>query len=342
MAGIVFSKSSGVAESMYGRTQEPIFALIEEQTEAWQKGRSCIDKIFCMEHTNNFVEKFTSETALGNFAPVGEAGAYPENGWQEGYSTVMEPDTWKNKFEVTMEMVEDAKHGKIKQKASAFTLSFNRTRELFAAKMLMGGVGDSIQFGVGSKQRAFSTKGADGLPFFSKEHPSITGGTGPQSNKFANAFSYNTLCRVQASMQSYTDEDGNLLGIQPNTIIIPNDAMLKKAVMNAIGAEGLPDSSNNSFNFQYGLWNVIIWPFLNQFLPSNATSTPWLLMDSDFNAAEYGAVWLDRIGLQIRSEIAENDNNVFKGRARFTAGFNNWRPFAISYEGSDGTTLPIN
>ena len=87
------------------------------------------------------------ETALGNFAPVGEAGAYPLNSFQEGYSQVIEPDTWKNSFEVTQEMVEDALMGKIKQRASAFTLSYNRTRELFGAAMLMSGVSGTMKFG---------------------------------------------------------------------------------------------------------------------------------------------------------------------------------------------------
>ena len=45
------------------------------------------------------------------FVAVGEGGAYPQNGFQEGYAQVIEPDTWKNQFEVTMEMAEDAAHG---------------------------------------------------------------------------------------------------------------------------------------------------------------------------------------------------------------------------------------
>lgn len=115
--------------------------------------------------------------------------------------------------------------------------------------------------------------------------------------------------------------------------------MLKKQVMNAIGAEGLPDTANSSFNFQYGLWNVIVWPYLNQFFPAGSAAghRPWLLLDSDWNKAMYGAVWLDRLPLSVRSDIAENDNNVWKGRARFTGGFNNWRFAAMSFTGSGGS-----
>jgi len=335
MAGIVFSKASGINDSVFGKSQEPIRALIEHNVEAFEKDRSCLSSVYVMEKSDRFAEKFTTETALGNFSPVGEAGAYPDNGFREGYSRVIEPDTWKNSFEVTMEMVEDANMGKIKQRTGAFTLSYNRTREMFGAAMLMGGAAGSINFG----GRTFSTKSADGQNMFSAAHPSITGGMGAQSNLYAESFTYDNLCYLQEKMQDLRDDDGHLLGISPDTIIIPNDAMLKKEVLSAVGAEGLPDTNHHSMNFQCGLWNVIIWPYLNMYLPEGATSKPWILCDSEFNKACYGAVWLDRIGLQVRSELVSNDNNVFRGRARYSAGFNNWRALLMSFEGSGGTEL---
>jgi hypothetical protein len=42
------------------------------------------------------------------------------------------------------------------------------------------------------------------------------------------------------------------LGLVPDTIIIPNDAMLKKEVFAAIGADKDPNTANNGFNFQFG------------------------------------------------------------------------------------------
>ncbi len=335
MAGIVFSKASGLNESIYGRSQEPIRALIESRVEAFEKQRSVLKEIFVMEKTDKFAEKFTYETALPNFMAVGEGGAYPIAGFREGYSQVIEPDTWKNQFEVTMEMAEDAHLGKVKQRVGAFTLSYNRTRETFGAGLLMGGYAGSYT----ALGKTFSCKSADGANLFATSHPSVTGAATMQSNLFAGAFSYDNLCYLQEKMQNMTDDDGNLLGLSPDTIVIPNDAMLKKAVMNAIGAEGEPESDKHSMNFQYGLWNVIIWPYLNAHKPSAATSTPWILMDSEYNSAYYGAVWLDRVNLTVRSEIADNDNNIFKGRARYMAGFNDWRPFAMSFTGSGGTSF---
>ena len=139
MAGIIFSKGSGLNDSIYGKSQEPIRAVIEKNVEAFEQ-QSQIKNVFFMDSTRNYAEKYTQETSLGNFEDVGENGAYPKTSMQEGYAKVVEPTTWKSSFEVTQEMVEDAKYGKIKSRANIFATSFNRTREEFAAGLLAGGI----------------------------------------------------------------------------------------------------------------------------------------------------------------------------------------------------------
>ena len=108
MAGIIFSEGSGVNDSVFGRSQDPIKAVIEENVEAF-KEMSMIDKIFYMDKSSNFAEKYSQETSLGDFKDVGENGAYPVTSMQEGYEKTNTPTTWKNKFEVTAEMLEDSR-----------------------------------------------------------------------------------------------------------------------------------------------------------------------------------------------------------------------------------------
>lgn len=333
--GIIFNKASGINDSVYGKSQQPIKMLLEQQVEAFQN-ESVIDKIFYMDETSNFAEKYTYETSLGDFEPTGEGGAYPKSSFQEGYSKVIEPDEWKNSFEVTQTMVEDAKMGKVKSKAYGFTLSYARTKEKFAAMFLNSGTATTAAF----KNKTYDITCADGKSLFATDHPSKTSGYTAQSNFFANEFTYDNLCLVEEAMQNFKDDDGNLLNVMPDTIIIPNKARIKKLVFDAIGAEGTPNTANNSFNMQYGRWNVIIWPYLTN--PSGITSGKdfWFLMDSRFNDAYNGLVWLDRLPLSVKSYIDENtDNNVFKGRARFGAAPNNWRAISCSAPGLSGTSL---
>src|SRR5699024_8750434 len=160
---------------------------------------------------------------------------------REGYAKVIEPATWKSSFEVTQEMVEDAKIGKIRSRANIFATSYNRTREKFAAALLAGGTGETVTVG-GS---VYDATCADGKPLFSKEHPSVTGGAPAQSNLFKGSFSVTALDEMQERMQSFTDDDGNLLALAPDTIVIPNSGPLKRAVLEVVGSEFDPNSANN-------------------------------------------------------------------------------------------------
>ena len=331
MAGIIFSEGSGVNDSIFGKSQAPIKAMIEQGVESFQQ-MSCIDKIFYMDKSTNFAEKYTQETSLGDFKNVGENGAYPKTSMQEGYSKIITPSTWKSSFEATQEMIEDAKFGKIKSRANIFATSYNRTREKFAATLLAGGVNKKTTIdGI-----AYDTATADEAALFSSAHTSITKGTTNQSNIFKHAFSQKTMDYMPEAMQKFKDDDGNLLNVAPDTIIIPNKGELKRDVFAAIGSELDPGTSNNAINFQLGLWNVIVW----NYLPSEIGGKPYFIMlDSKFNNDYMCLPWIDRVALTVHSGIDQNtDANVWKGRARYGAGFNNWRSIAICGEGLTGGT----
>lgn len=332
---MLFSKASGLNDSIYGKSQDPIKMMLEQLEEAWQK-QSIIPEIFCMDKTSNYAEKYTYETSLGNFEAVGEGGKYPENSFQEGYSKTVEPDTWKNSFVVTQEMVEDARMGKIKSKGNAFMLSYNRTRELFGVGFLNNGNATTMTFG----GKTFNIAAADAQALFSTAHPSKTGGTGTQSNLYNAVMSYDTLCYAEEKMHYITDDDGNILTVAPDTIIIPDKAVTKKLVFDAIGCEGQPGIADNSYNFQFGRWNVVISPYLTNWTGTSGGDMVYLL-DSKYNDAYECMPWLDRIPLSVKSYVDENtDNNVFKGRARYGAAPNNWRHIlAIAPGLSTGSTF---
>ena len=106
-------------------------------------------------------------------------------------------------------------------------------------------------------------------------------------------------------------------------------------VFSVVGSERDPGSANNNFNYQFGMWNVIIWPYLNQFIDISTNNMPYIILDSSYNQQNGGAVWIDRVPLEVRSTVDDNnDNNIWKGYARFMCGFNDWRAMAVG--GVDG------
>ena len=82
---------------------------------------------------------------------------------------------------------------------------------------------------------------------------------------------------------------------------------------------------------------MIVWPYLNDFI--TAGTSPWILLDSKYNDENGGAIWSDRTALEVKSRIDEgNDANIWSGYARFIAGFNDWRAFAVGGV-TGGTTM---
>lgn len=329
MPDVIFSVGSMLNDAVFGKCQAPVRTLIEQRAAAWEQ-LSVISKIFNVGTSRHFGESIASMTGMEGFQPVGEGGGYPTDGMQQGHTKVITHMTWKNSFAVTQEAVEDAVVMDLKRKPTAFVKGYYSTRERFAAAMIAGGLGESINF----RGVKFDTTGADKKPLFAKDHPSALEGKGaakPQSNLFAGAFSNKVLGQVATRMQNFVDDRGEPLDIRPNTIIIPNDEGLKYDVFEAIGADKDPETSNNGFNYHYGMWDVIVWPYLNGLIDTGtATDKPFILLDRQYNETYEGADWLERVKLTVESyRDPGNDNNIWKGRARFGVGFNDFRAFAM-------------
>lgn len=333
MANIVFSEGSGLNDSIFGKSQAPIRAFIEKKAEAFEQ-QSMLDSLFAMEKSKNWGEKFTSMTSMEGFKPVGENGEHPHDGMQEGFAKTLTHMTWKDRFSLSREIVDDAKTIDLKKQPQAFTQGFYRTRERFGAAIYGAAITGKTEMTFGGQK--FDTAAADGSAVFAKNH-GAKGKGASQSNQFSDAFSNDALMAMESAMQDFRDDNGYVLSITPDTILIPNDYKLKRDVFAAIGADKDPETANNGFNYTFGRWNVIVWQYLNNFITKG--TAPWIMLDSKYNAENYGAIWLDRTALEVKSLIDDNtDANVWNGYARFTAGFNDWR-FAAVGGISGGTAL---
>ena len=163
MANITFIEGSGLQDSIFGKNQAPIRMFLEKRGEAFEQ-ESMVKKLFSMENSNHFGEKFTTMTAMEGFQPVGENGEYPVDGMQEGFDKFLEHMTWKNSFTLSREIVEDAKAMDLKKKPTSFITSYYRTREKFGAALLGGAMAGKSA--VNFQGRSFSATAADGKNLF--------------------------------------------------------------------------------------------------------------------------------------------------------------------------------
>lgn len=338
MPGIIFSEGSGLNDSVFGCCQAPIRMFIEQYGEQCD-AESMLPYLFKMGVSENFGDYFTEMTAMDGFEPVGENGPYPEANMQEGFGKLLRYVTWKNSFAISQEMVEDGKLLDMTDKPLQFMSAYNRTRESFGAALFGGAIAGkkNITFG----KQVFDCTSADGLSLFHTQHPSKVKGA-KQSNCYSNAFSLDSLDRAEAAMHLYRGENNEILNVAPDTIVIPEDPVRKREVFAAVGSDIDPVSSTHAFNHQVGRWNIIIWPYLNQFIDKGVN--PWILMDSKFNETYGGAIWNDRIKLTVKSVIdTQTDANRWLGRSRYNATFKSWKPFCVGgiSGGTDLTTLDL-
>lgn len=336
MSGFVtVSIGSGLVDPIFGKCQVPLASYIEQLGEAFER-ESLLKYLFHFENSRHWAEQHSSETAMDDFVPVGEGGEYPRTGFESGYDRIIENMTFKQSFSVTQELVEDAQLGEMKRRARKLITAYGRTREKFGRALYAGGLyGTTVSFG----GKSFSCNSADGLALFHKEHVNKVNGK-KQCNLYKGSFTASLLGKIETEMQQLTGDNGELLAVAPDTILIPNDAALKDAVFSAIGADKEPTTSNNAYNHQFGRWNVIIDPYLTQALAAmGKTDKPFILLDSKFLETGDGAIFQERKKLEVKSIIDQNnDNNSWRGRARFGAGFVDWR-FAAAGNISTGKDL---
>jgi len=325
LANVTFGFGSHVADSIFGLSQAPIRSIIEHRAEAFEK-QSILPYLFNIGKTNKAMERLTSLTDMDEFDPVNENGAYPVTGFEEGYSKIISQMTWKNSFSITQEAIEDAVAIDLKKKPASFTVAYYRTRERFGAQFIGEAIKGSAGFTLNGQP--FDTQTADAKNLFATDHPSKVSGAA-QSNLFADAFSVDALSAMETAMQNFRGDNDNIMAVAPTTILIPNNNYaLKKNVLAATGSDKDPDTANNGFNYQFGKWRVIVWAELNRYI--TAGTSPWIMLDPDYNEEYDGAIWLDRVPLNVKSDIdVSTDANVWRGRARFNAAFHDWRFAAV-------------
>lgn len=333
---LTVSIGSGLNGTIYGDCQVPLKAFLESRGEAFQR-ESLLPYLYRMEKSRHWAERYSGETAMGDFEPVGEGGDYPKTGFEDGYFRDIVNMTFKQSFSVTKELVEDCLLGTMKQRANKLVTAYGRTREKFGRILYAGGLyGTTVSY----KGKTFACGSADGQALFSKTHPNKVNGA-KQTNLYKGTFTNTLLGKIETEMQNIKGDNGELLGVAPDTIWIPNDGALKDAVFSAVGADKEPTSGNNAFNYQFGRWNIIVDPYLTAALADMGKSSekPFFLLDSKFIELNDGPIFQDRVPLEVKSIIdTNNDNNVWQGRARFGAGFVDWR-FIAAGNMSTGTDL---
>jgi hypothetical protein len=340
---IVFSKSSGKNDPLYGKFEHPIKALIQNESNALEKKKTALDVLFNIEKSNRYAETVIGQTDFDTFKPASEGATAERDSYRLGFAKTIEHIAFMKEFVITKEMADDAKATgmgtNMKSKPKGFVRSYYKTRVKLGSWALANGTAKSGTFNGATVD--LST--GDGEALFSSAHPYKD--TEKHSGTQANFFYKDGICEDEKAfeetlnilankMRNFKDENGETMEYVPDVLVLPcNRPKLELIAKKVIGSERTTGTDYNDINIQYGNWTIVILPNWE------TTDDRFMLMSRDANQQLMGSMFYNRIALDIQNEVDIHTRNfIWNGYCRFGCGFTTWKHMLLAVDSAEAVT----
>ena len=286
------------AELLVPGLREVFYATVEPLAAA-----SRIPLLYDVITSQKAAEQFLSAGAMGNWKTF--KGAIEYDDIDQGYKTTITHEEYVQGFKVERKLVEDDLYFLFKDRPAELAMSAMRTRETHAASVFANAFTDAYA-------------GGDAVGLCSTAHPaSPANASSTQSNEGTLSFSYSNIEAVRQLMRGWKDDRGNLIPINPDTLVIP--AELEKSAFEAVRTANVPDTTDYRANFVAGfIRQTIVWDYLTD---ANA----WFVIDS--MRMKQALKWIDRVPLEFALDPTSNFRleSRWRGYMRYSYGFKDWR-----------------
>lgn len=323
---IIFSKNSALNDDFWKPVGQVLQSVMNDLDSEKGQYDKFVSDVYNEKTSKKYAEKAASLTSIGDMQITDEGENAPIDSIQEAEPKLIVHSTFQNGFVCTREMKDDGDIDAMKVASQNLVRSYKRTRARLASEAL---VTEGANFTISGRTLDKTT--GDGVGLFNTSH------AGSQSNVYTNAFGSNAtmLNRLANIGRNFKNASGNVQGYTFDTIIIPSNCYeLEDTIKRIIRSDLIVGSNNNDVNTQKGLWNLIVDP-----LWQVASGAPYILMSSEANKELQGAVFFDRVPLDVANQVNFNNRNLeWTGYARMSAGFKDWRPFIMG-GATQGTTL---
>ena len=334
---IIYSKNSGNINAAIGQLETPIKMIIEHESDLLKKKGGPCDWLFNVEKSNRFGETIVGQNEFDVFQATPEGEGAASDCVNENYYKFIEHIQFMKEFAITAEAMEDANYGigaDTRRLVENFTRAYYKTRHKVCETALAGATGASATYAGAT----LDLTAPDGLPLFASEHKwgnDDNGGT--QSNYFwgnlfgtdaatsAGAFE-EALSELSIKLRNMKDENGDAVGYNADTIIIPGNKPLAETVVKKVcGTNGTLGTNKNDVNLHYGNWNIVILP---NWQP---TADSVMIMSSEANRDLAGNMFFNRVPLTISNwQDHHTGNYMWSGRCRFGVGFGTYKHILLA------------
>jgi hypothetical protein len=273
--------------------------------------RPIMELLFGVESSTRFEEQYQGMGTQG-LVPVFD-GTVPYYDFDAGYRTDIRNYEFAMGTQVERRLVDDDQYGQIRRRATTLVDSFNTTIEADAANVFINGFTDS-----GTNRMGASTNGADGVGLLSAAHPHSPANTNnTQANEGTLALTIDNLDTTRQAMRNFTDDKDQLLGVNPDLLLVPPE--LERTATQLISERAIyePGSAQYDINMFAGRFRPVVWDRLTD---ANA----WFLIDS--TAMKQHLIWQWRIRPEFsQAEDFDGLTAKFRGYMRYGIGWTDWR-----------------
>lgn len=333
---------SNVGDDTWNEWSDQLDACIVEEDANKSQYDEIVSALSNEKSSNKFGEKGITIGGLDNFTVKSESADASEDTLEEGYSKLITHYSFAKSVVLSKELADDNNVDLMKVRARSLVKAYKRTRAQFITDVITKSVmttsaayNTTMTFG---GQAGIDITAPDGFSLFYNAHPLHSNSEVTQSNIFTNAFGTTDviLNELANRMRNFKDENGNVLGIIADTIIIPgNVSALEKTIKAIIGSDGEIGSNKNDINTQRGKWKLVVDPLWQV----SGGAAPYIIMSSEANKELMGTMFYNRLGLDVKSEVkTESRNLLYNGFSRWSAGFYNWRHMIMGGAAA-GTTI---
>lgn len=203
-------------------------------------------------------------------------------------------------IKIERELWDDEMYGEMRKRVRSLAQTVYNTRQYHAAKPFNDG---------------FSTfLGPDGKALFATDHPKAPSSGSVQSNVGTDTLTAANLEKVRTAMKGWTDDKNNLLGINPDLLIVP--PALRKTALVIADSDKEPDGQLNNVNVWKGSITVIEFDFLTD-------ANNWFVADT--SRMKNFLNWYDRRKAKIEMEKEfDTEEAKYKTVGRWSYGIDDW------------------
>ena len=278
---------------------------------AMSRPRPIMEMLFGVETSTRYEEQYQGMGAIGLVPPFD--GTVPYTDFDAGYRVDIRNYEFALGMQVERRLADDDQFNQIKRRASNMADAFNITIETDAANVFINGFTDS-----GTNRMGATTNGADGVGLLSTAHPYSPANSGTtQANEGTLALTIDNLDTTRQAMRNFTDDQGQLLGVNPDMLLVPPE--LERTATQLVSERAIyePNSAQYDVNMFSGRFRPVVWDRLTD---SNA----WFLIDSTL--MKQHLIWQWRIRPEFaQAEDFDGLNAKYRGYMRYGIGWTDWK-----------------